>query len=463
MEPFQQDLAPCRIDRLPDELLLMVWKYLAARDVLTASMVCQRWERLCADRALLVVRRGDAQRVQPSLRILFVSARCTHPADLFLVTRNLHTLIVHERVPLRVKDVKALCEYPHLRHLDVFTMLRDQRELETSISSVYQRLNTLVLNDNILMSPYVLQDLIKSSNLTQLHMYGRSYFYWAQGMVALIASRRDQLTELTLRCAELPEWCYLEIGRCSNLAVLQLYGCAYLRDRTVMRLMDLAKLRVLHLTGLQYFRTKQLHQLISALPINLEELAISGATIYNDHVAAIAARLPNLHVLELWVTRASSDKLLDFAMILIELREFDIDNEFNISQLKRIATHPKLERLRCSKPSEISESEFNAAAGHLAPVSTPNMRYPNRSMRSDGEGWRSSIYYHWMVHHPPLPLRRNTPPPTDYENDYSLLGADLGCTNSLVHTSLETILENIEYLQPYRNATCDQQVVDITK
>ncbi|KAI5638737.1 f-box-like domain-containing protein [Phthorimaea operculella] len=221
MEDLSNNAPACEIERLPDEVLLIVWKYLSARDVLAASRVCQRWEQLSANRALLVRRRSDVQRARPSLRILFVTARFTKPMDLLLVTRNLHTLITHERVPLNEDHVKLLSEFPHLRHLDIFTEQKNYNTLVENLSAVYRQLNTLVLNEPV-VHPDIWQNLVKSSNLTQLHMYGRIWLYPPGAIPLLLASRREQFTELTLRCKEISENGYLAISRCPNLVVLRL-------------------------------------------------------------------------------------------------------------------------------------------------------------------------------------------------------------------------------------------------
>ncbi|KAJ2940149.1 hypothetical protein O0L34_g11713 [Tuta absoluta] len=439
------------IENLPDEVIQILWQYLSARDVLVASQVCQRWNRLAADRALLVRRYKDVQRARPSLRILFVTARFTKPSDLLLITRNLHTLITHERVPLNDDDVKLLSELPHLRHLDIFTSADDINTLESNLYAVYKQLNTLVLNEPV-VSPTVWHDLVKYSNLTQLHMYGRIWLYPPGAIPLLLAQRRQQFTELTLRCKEVSDSGYLAISQCPNLVVLRLYTCFLLRERAAVRLTVLSKLRVLHITGAHMVRTKPLFQLIKALPTGIQELALCGTYFTDIHAKALAKRLPHLRVLELWGTRAVrilTEKLVDLAMNLQELWEFDIDKQLRIDLLVILSTHPTLQRLRCARPFDVSMSEFNVAAGRLAPVSTPEMRYGRGSLRSDGEGWRSSIYYHWLTDRPPIPLPSDTPPPgfvNDFEDDYSLLGPDPpeNVPSKLPETSSDTIIVNQE-------------------
>ncbi|XP_049879699.1 uncharacterized protein LOC126376415 [Pectinophora gossypiella] len=402
------------MERLPNEVLLLVFQWLRVRDRLVAARVCRRWAALALRAALHVQRRQQQWAASAAHTAVLLTAR---GAELRVVLQRaplLRELTVHARLPLTAADRAALLRLPHLDHLDVF---HRERVIGASSVAVALRLSSLVINDTV--APGVLRAL-GAGRLRALHMYGRAAYFPRRDLPPLLRARRLQLRELTLRCAELPDAAYAALGACTGLEALRLYSCWLLTSAGAAHVVRPPALRVLHLTGARMLRPTPLQEFLRSLPPRLEELVLSAGWFGDEHVPALAASASELRVLELWRCPLSAAGVCAAAAALPRLWELDVDTELGAEELRRLAAHGALARLRCRAAAGGGAAVgAGAAPWALAPAAA---RYGRGALRGGGEGWRSELFYHWSSSLRPLPER--APPPSfddDDEDDYSLL------------------------------------------
>lgn len=394
------------MERLPDELVLLILQRLPARALLRATRVCRRWASLAARLALQLHRRDDAALVHGGLRVLFVTARYASLLRPLQTARNLRHLTVHAAAPLDANALAALQQLRHLLHLDVFARAR---VLEAEALPALRRLSSLVVNDT--PGPGVLRALA-GGPLRALHMYGRTFYFAPRELRAVLDAQRLRLREMTLRCAELRDRDYEAIGACENLVVLRLYSCWMLTAAGAAHLTRPRLLRSLHVTGARMLRPRALAALLRCLPPSIVELSLSSSWFGDEHAPLLAARLPALRVLELWRCPLSAEGAACLVASLAELRDFDSDVALAPVHLTALASHARLVRLRALLPAAASPRaglRLRAAGARIG----------RRFLRSGGEGFRAELFYYWSrdLELPPLPLA--APPPLFDDDDDS--------------------------------------------
>lgn len=392
------------MERLPDELVLLILQRLPARALLRATRVCRRWAALAARLALQLRRRADAARVHGALRVLLVTAPRLALLRPLRAARALRHLTAHAAAPLDARALAALQRLPHLRHLDVFARAG---VLEAAALPALRRLSSLVLNDT--PGPGVLRALA-GGPLRALHMYGRTFYFAPRELRALLAAQRPRLRELTLRCAELRDRDYEAVGACEGLEVLRLYSCWMLTAAGAAQLARPRRLRVLHATGARMLRPRALAALLRRLPPRLEELSLSSSWFGDEHAPLLAERLPGLRVLELWRCPLSAEGAVRLVADLPALRDFDSDVALTPPQLSALSAHPTLARLRARLPPTCPRAGLSLRAA--------DARVGRRFLRGGGEGFRSELFYFWTrdLELPPPPAGA-LPPVFDDDDD----------------------------------------------
>lgn len=392
------------MERLPDELVLLILRRLPARSLLRAARVCRRWAALAARIALQLRRREDAALVHCGLRVLFITARYVSPLQPLRVARNLRHLTVHAAAPLDAHALAALQQLRHLRHLDVFARAR---VLDCEASPALCRLESLVVNDT--PGPGILRALA-GGPLRALHMYGRAFYFAPRELRAVLDAQRSRLRELTLRCAELRDRDYEAIGACENLASLRLYSCWMLTAAGAAHLSRPQRLRTLHVTGARMLRPRALAALLRCLPPGVAELALSSSWFGDEHAPLLAARLPALRVLELWRCPLSAEGAAGLVAALPELRDFDSDVALEPVHVSAVSAHPSLVRLRALLPPT-----WGVPRDGLC-VRAADARLGRRFLRGGGEGYRAELFYFWS-RDLELPPRPPAAPPPLFDDD----------------------------------------------
>lgn len=413
------------MESLPDEVLMMIFELLPARDALGgAARVCRRWEALVARRALDVQRRDDLQRLHRGIVALQVSSRLDSLRSFLAATTDiapsLHSLTVPAANPFGDENLAALFRFPYLNHLDVFMQ---SRMLDKRLLPVLLRLSCLVVNESV--PPGVLRALARSRRLRELHMYGRALYYVPRELGVVLRARRLHLSELTLRCAELTDPAYHIIGECVNLTSLQLYSCWLMRDAGARAAVRPQSLRRLHITGARMLRPRALTTLIDHLPLLIEELVLSATWFGAVHVMPLVTRLPALRLLELWRCDLTSDHILMLADALPELRNLDVDTPLPDQAVNTLFGHPSLRDLRClfdnkesvdEKPCQSYTME-DVSSGRVLRVKAADARYPRRFLRGGGEGYRAALFYYCSQERELTPLPVNLHPGFDEDDD----------------------------------------------
>lgn len=392
------------MERLPDELLLMILRRLSATALLRAARVCRRWAELAARDALLLRSRGDEARAHAALRVLVVMAPFPSLPAPLLAARHLRHLTAHAEAPLDARALAALAQLRHLGHLDVFLCAR---VLDVTALPALRRLHTLVLNET--PTPGVLRALA-GGPLRSLHMYGRAFYYEPRDLRALLHAQRSRLRSLTLRCAELRDRHYAAIGACENLHSLRLYSCWALTPAGAAHLTRLPRLRRLHVTGARMLRPRALAELLRQMPPGLHELALSASWFGDEHAPLLAARVPALRSLELWRCPLSAAGAVGLVAALAELRDFDSDVQLAAAHVSALAAHAGLQRLRALLPP---------SGGALRPglrVRAADARLCRRYLRGGGEGFRAEIFY-FLSRNLELPELSHDAPPLLFEAD----------------------------------------------
>ncbi|XP_072934073.1 uncharacterized protein [Epargyreus clarus] len=385
------------VDHLPDELLSMIMEYLPAPVIYaTASRVCRRWARVCAGRVILVREidavwylHGSCKRARA---MIILAKDPLLPSTLpfmtcsFLITE----LTIHLGLPLSSREIMLLARL-RLRHVDVFCRAEVIGQASVAVAS---KVNSFVANDPIAAG--FLRTIAGQAQLKALHMYGRAGSYPREELTELINSHSSRFEDLTLRCPTLVEADYAAIGKCTSLYSLKLYSCWEMTLEAALHITNLQGLRVLHLTGTRrYLDAGALRRVLAQLPGSLRELSLSASRLGDEHVGALAARVPRLAALELWRTQLSPRALVALAARLPLLQELDVDLPLPRRLLQLLERHHSLNVVRCRLPPEKLVSPLclsEAAAAHGA-----------RVRRGEADGPRAQGFYYWTRHVPPHP------------------------------------------------------------
>ncbi|XP_037292650.1 uncharacterized protein LOC119188804 [Manduca sexta] len=347
------------MERLPDELLLMIMEQLSVTDVMDSlSRVCRRWASLVRGRVLVMRRPSDVSKLHSGLYTLQVLAFLPTPGPLLMNLIDyvplLRDLTIHAAVPFNSHHFELLQRLTNLYHLDVFAL---SRVYEMDLVPTISRLGSVVINDNV--APGVLRAVAKNSQLRAICMYGRSMNYPRRELITLIRARTNHLTELVLRCSTLSDRSYKVIGGCSNLIVLQLYSCWLMTGTGALYVTRPQRLRKLHVTGARVLRAPAISCMMEQLPRGLLEFDISCGWFGDEHIEPLAARVPALRVIEAWRCRLTRDGIVKLAMSLPELHTLDVDLTLFERHLEKLDTHASLKLVRCL--IEMTDEELAAA------------------------------------------------------------------------------------------------------
>ncbi|XP_047999024.1 uncharacterized protein LOC125236314 [Leguminivora glycinivorella] len=416
---------PMSIERLPDEVLLLILERLPARELVAgAARVNRRWAALVRRRAASIHCRLQLPRLPNTLRSLIVTSglQCSIPSLLTATIRmkHLRELSCHSGVRFSNDEIALLGALPNLKHLDVFTACAAR---DVSDSAVADRLQSLVVNSYTARFPGA-----ERCQLRGLHMYGEALFTPPTRLLALLRARKEHLTELTLRCADLRSHMYEAIGDCANMVNLQLYSCWLMSAEDAIRATRPQGLRRLHVTGAVMVRRTYFCEVIQRLPKGIEELALSGSSLGDEHIASLAARLPHLKVLEAWRCRITPEGVLKLAASMPKLEVLDLDLPLRSAYVGALRRHATLEFIRCLSERPPAERDFtrpyclrrrpvqraqpcNCASNVTKEVVEPPAglqgpqrkvrvecaaaRFAEDSFRRRGEGFRAKIFYHW--------------------------------------------------------------------
>ncbi|CAG9791129.1 unnamed protein product [Diatraea saccharalis] len=120
------------MDRLPDEVMLMIFEWILPCKLLGAvSQVCRRWASLVAHRALLLKHENELQRCHQGLHgVRVLNRQTTIMINKLFEFRNLRDITICSATPLSSDCFKALIHLEQLDHLDVFL---DGRPLDASM------------------------------------------------------------------------------------------------------------------------------------------------------------------------------------------------------------------------------------------------------------------------------------------------------------------------------------------
>jgi hypothetical protein len=383
------------MERLPDELLIMIFDYLNGRELMgCVSQVCRRWEAVVRLLALNVRRKEDTRALCGVRRVRLLTRIV--PVEPLLMS-HLRELTLYAATPISPEHYDALAQLYHLRHIDVFLRTR---VLDSRLAPALRRLHVLVVNE--LIGTFALSAL---TEVFGFHMYGRALYFPRRELRQMLGVRHMFLRELTLRCTELQDIDYAAIGHCAVLQSLQLYSCWLLTAAGALLVVKPRRLRRLHVSGARLVRTQALTTMLGRLPLHMEELALSVSAFNDDH-AELLQRLPALRVLELWRCRLTASAAVNMAKQMPSLRVLDLDILLNNYQINDLDNHSSLLDLRCLTEYSIRTNPylpFNVCTvGESLKVVTKNIRvrptnerFPYKYFRSCGEGYRGALYYYW--------------------------------------------------------------------
>ncbi|CAG4931403.1 unnamed protein product [Colias eurytheme] len=377
------------MDNLPDEILLTIFDYLPPRILWSiVSKVCRRWKNVVSHRVITMWDYNKVLKTHKGVVAIFgirhqTSRQSPRGLAINFNTMNIRELVLCDNFPLGEMFMKCVHSIKTLRHLDVFTL----QNLHTGYLPPPE-VNSIVLNNNI--QPGYLLNLARRKELKALHMYGRSQYYAVNEMSTMIVIQAKHLTHLTLRCPEISDPRWLVFSQCINLLQLQLYACWSVTARGVAHVLQLPKLQVLHITGSRMVRITALMELIPQLSRSIVELNLSASSFSSQHIAPLAAALPDLRQLELWRCDLTAADLLQLASGLTKLEHLDTDVELHSVDLMYLSEHPALKELRCLYEGE-AHSHIHVRSALTAPP------FP---LRACGEGPSAGVFLHAHAYKP---------------------------------------------------------------
>ncbi|XP_038215646.1 uncharacterized protein LOC119835089 isoform X2 [Zerene cesonia] len=337
-----------KMNKLPDEILLMIFDYLPPRILYSiVSKVCRRWKNMVSHRVITMTNYSKILNMNKGVVAVFapldqISIQIQLPIEIAikLHTMNIRELILNDNFPIGEIFMKSLHSIKTLRHLDVFAL----SDLHTGYLPPPQ-VNSIVLNNNI--RPDYLINLAPYKQIKALHMYGQSHNYILSKMRLVIRLHSKHLTHLTLICHGIKDRRWKVIGQCTNLLQLHMYTCSSVTAKGVVHVMRLPKLKVLHITGCTILRPTALARGIRQLSHSLVELNLSATPFSELHIPVLVTTVPRLRRLELWSCGLTPEGVLQLAAGLAQLVDLDTDVTLSRDHLARLAEHPALKELRC--------------------------------------------------------------------------------------------------------------------
>ncbi|KAJ8719018.1 hypothetical protein PYW07_016574 [Mythimna separata] len=316
-----------KIDSLPDELLINIFKYLPLDTILECENVCSRWQQLARDGALwreigfvYSGKPGQSEVSERNLQIILTHGECIRCLKIQYVYSYSMIKSIIEQCPNIISIELVMCRickdfendimnWPNLRKINLKNSLVLMNNVDVLVPyDHFKNLNYLGLSDFGL--PAATRDsLLRCNNLSHIFIEKVKNLD-LEYVKNLIVSKMQILIAFHIYGGEaIDDECLSMLSRCHSLQDLAIVHCENLTDAGLLKLADLKQIQRLQIWNNKMFTENNLHRTLSS-PNLVKVVSLSLSRIANISpkiVDVITENYKNLKFLALYQCSVNTD------------------------------------------------------------------------------------------------------------------------------------------------------------